>query len=209
MLVRSLLLSLIASLGLSNASQDPAHGYSGPQQRILVARSSYASKCVGKERWAVKTGIDDDVGNVDMSHPTDATVSDLTHKTEPAHKPKTSRVSPVETTVFQVSATLTQYAMENDRDYHLVLKSGRTTMIVEIPDPACVKEGSPFKTKIAKARADFEARFSPTSTFQQTSTPVTVTGVGFFDMKHGKPQVGVARNNIELHPVLDIKFDAP
>jgi len=31
-------------------------------------------------------------------------------------------------------------------------------------------------------------------------------GVGFFDLKHGRPQVGVAANNIELHPVL--KFGA-
>ena len=177
--------------------------------RILLAKSTYASKCVGKERWAVKTGTDDDVGDVDLSRSTDATISVLTHKTEPAHKPRTKRVSPIETTVFHVSATLTQYAMENDRDYHLVLKSGSTTMIAEIPDPKCVKNSSPFKDKITKARSDFEARFRPTSTFQNTKTPVIVTGVGFFDTKHGTPQKGVADNNIELHPVLDIQFGGP
>jgi hypothetical protein len=31
-----------------------------------------------------------------------------------------------------------------------------------------------------------------------------VTGVGFFDVKHGTPQTGVAPNNIELHPVLKL-----
>jgi hypothetical protein len=30
----------------------------------------------------------------------------------------------------------------------------------------------------------------------------SLEGVGFFDLKHGTPQVGVAPNNIELHPVL-------
>jgi hypothetical protein len=32
----------------------------------------------------------------------------------------------------------------------------------------------------------------------------TVTGVGFFDVKHSTPQTGVAPNNIELHPVLRV-----
>jgi hypothetical protein len=36
---------------------------------------------------------------------------------------------------------------------------------------------------------------------------VEVTGVGLFDFFHG--QTGVARNCLELHPVLDIKFPPP
>jgi hypothetical protein len=37
-------------------------------------------------------------------------------------------------------------------------------------------------------------------------TPVTVTGVGFFDRVHG--QTGVAlKNGIELHPILAIEFE--
>jgi hypothetical protein len=35
-------------------------------------------------------------------------------------------------------------------------------------------------------------------------TPAVVTGVGFFDRVHD--QMGVAKNGIELHPILDIKF---
>ena len=38
----------------------------------------------------------------------------------------------------------------------------------------------------------------------ELSVPVTVTDVGFFDVLHG--QEGVARNGIELHPVLMIDF---
>jgi hypothetical protein len=47
-----------------------------------------------------------------------------------------------------------------------------------------------------EAIAPFQARIQPTA--------AVVTGVGFFDRFHG--QTGVAKNVIELHPVLDIEF---
>ena len=39
-----------------------------------------------------------------------------------------------------------------------------------------------------------------TSSFTQLHGTATITGVGFFDFKHG--QTGVAPNAIELHPVV-------
>jgi hypothetical protein len=78
-------------------------------------------------------------------------------------------------------------------------------MIAEIPLPGCVGAGSPFASGISHARAQFNAKFTATTSFQTTSTPVRVTGVGFFDFLHG--QTGVAPNGIELHPVLDIIFN--
>jgi hypothetical protein len=39
---------------------------------------------------------------------------------------------------------------------------------------------------------------------QVEPTAAVVTGVGFFDRVHD--QMGVAKNGIELHPILDIKF---
>jgi hypothetical protein len=42
----------------------------------------------------------------------------------------------------------------------------------------------------------------PSSDFADLKGTATVTGVGFFDVKHSTPQTGVAPNNIELHPVL-------
>jgi hypothetical protein len=47
-----------------------------------------------------------------------------------------------------------------------------------------------------EAIAPFQARIQPTQ--------AVVTGVGFFDRFHG--QTGVAKNVIELHPILDIDF---
>jgi hypothetical protein len=42
----------------------------------------------------------------------------------------------------------------------------------------------------------------PTGTFVNLKGMVTMTGVGFWDIKHR--QTGVAPNAIELHPVLSI-----
>lgn len=51
---------------------------------------------------------------------------------------------------------------------------------------------------------DFDRRYHVTSSWRRLTIAVTVTGVGFFDFKHG--QSGVAPNAIELHPVLGISF---
>ena len=160
----------------------------------------------GVERWAVKTGTDVDARSVDLSSATPTDVATLRSLQPPHPLPAARRIAPTELTVWVVDATLTVFKLETDQDYHLVLtdQSGRT-MIVEIPDPACVGSGSPFASAIAQARAKFDAQLTATPQFQDVSIPVRVTGVGFFDFLHG--QRGVAPNGIELHPVLDIAFN--
>ena len=81
--------------------------------------------------------------------------------------------------------------------------AGRT-MIAEIPSPSCVGPNSPFAAGIAHARAQFDAMFTATTTFQNANVPVQITGVGFFDYFEG--QEGIAPNGIELHPIIDITF---
>src|SRR5205823_1833356 len=71
--------------------------------------------------------------------------------------------------------------------------------------PSCVGAGSPFLSGIQNARAEFDAKFNVTTSFQTVSVPVQIIGVGMFDFLHG--QTGVAPNGIELHPVLDIIFN--
>jgi hypothetical protein len=159
----------------------------------------------GTERWSVKTGTDADVGLVDQSTTWPETVTDMGNWPRPGSLPSNNRIAPYETTVFLVSATLTEYKMESDEDYHLVLVDDNGgTMIAEIPAPHCVAASSPFKDAITNARAQFDAVFHVTTSFQLTNTPVLVTGVAFFDYNHG--QTGAAPNFIELHPVLDIQF---
>jgi hypothetical protein len=158
------------------------------------------------ERWSVKTGTDADVGLVNLNSSTATTIASLRALTAPSTLPANNRVQPTETTVFTLNATLTQYKLETDSDYHLVLQdSSGNTMIIEIPSPNCVGAGSPFGPGISNARSQFDAKYTATSSFQTANIPVAVKGVGFFDFLHG--QTGVAPNGIELHPILNITFN--
>lgn len=168
--------------------------------------SAASTGSCGVERWSVKTGTDPDAGLVDLNNPVRQTIAYLTSLPAPTTIPSNARVQPTETTAFIVDATLTGYKLESDSDYHLILQDSQgRTMIAEIPDPACVGSSSPFKADITNARSEFDAKFNATTSFQSTSIPVEVEGVGFFDYDHG--QTGVAPNAIELHPVLNIIFN--
>ncbi len=80
-------------------------------------------------------------------------------------------------------------------DYQLVLRDDAgKAIIAEIPHPGGVNDVSPFQDYIISARDEFNAVYTPTSTFQKVNVPVTVTGVAFFDFLHG--QTGVTPNGI-------------
>ena len=159
----------------------------------------------GLERWSVKTGTDADAGLINLQSTTQSAVASLTSLQAPATLPANNRIQPTETTVFQLHATLTEYKLEPDSDYHLILSDGSgNSMISEMASPACVGSSSLLLTSIQNARSEFDARYTATSSFQTANVPVTITGVGFFDFLHS--QTGVAPNGIELHPVLDIQF---
>jgi len=164
----------------------------------------YGGAC-GVQRWSVKTGTDSDARSVNLSRVIPTTIGHLDSLRPPASLPDRSRIGPVETAVFQVSASLIRFKQEADSDYHLVLRDdvGRT-MIAEIPAPYCVGGTSPFRGHIAEARARFDSFYSVTSSMHYVRRRITVTGVGFFDYEHG--QSGVAPNAIELHPVLSVQF---
>lgn len=172
---------------------------------LLVVPSALFAQC-GVERWSVKTGTDADVSKVNLNSPSSTTIAALRSPAAPSPIPANNRVSPWETTEWILNATLTQYKLESDSDYHLVLQDANgLTMIVEIPSPSCVGAGSPFLAGITNARNQFNARFTATTSFQTANIPVQIKGVGMFDFLHG--QTGVAPNGIELHPVLDVIFN--
>jgi len=160
----------------------------------------------GVERWSVKTGTDPDAHLVALGTVAPTNIAHLRALPAPAQPPLNRRIRPVETTVWGLDATLVRYKQEDDSDYHLVLSdAGGRTMIAEIPAPACVGASSPFLPVIRAVRAAFTAAFHPTTaSFQGVAVKVHVTGVGFFDVKHG--QSGVAPNAIELHPILSIQW---
>src|SRR5712692_670840 len=171
---------------------------------VVWSNSASAASC-GVERWSVKTGTDPDAGLVNTAAVTRSSVAAMDAQPKPSSLPANARIMPTETTVYSITATLTLFKLEDDSDYHLVLTDTvGDTMIVETPLPACVGDKSPFKSAIASTRAKFDAAYTATTSFKTANVPVTVTGVGFFDLLHG--QTGVAPNGIELHPLLDISF---
>lgn len=162
------------------------------------------AQCSG-ERWNVKIGKDPDASLVNLNSATSTTIATLQGLSKPGTLPDNGRISPTETTTWVLNATLVKYAKSFDSDYHMVFSdSAGRTMIAEIPDPGCVGSSSPFAAGIAHARAQFDAMFTATTTFQNANVPVQITGVGFFDYFEG--QEGIAPNGIELHPIIDITF---
>jgi hypothetical protein len=172
---------------------------------FAVAAGAAWAQC-GVERWSVKTGTDADVAQVNTSVSTTTTIANMRALTAPGTLPANNRVAPTETTVYVINATLTEYKLESDSDYHIVIQDASgNTMITEIPSPSCVGTGSPFASAISAARSKFDAQLNATTSFQTANIPVQIKGVGFFDFLHG--QTGVAPNGVELHPVLDINFN--
>jgi Phosphoesterase family/Bacterial Ig domain len=172
---------------------------------LLVLPSNLLAQC-GVERWSVKTGTDADAGMVNLNAPMNTTIANMRAFPTPNPIPANNRVSPAETTLWVINATLTLFKLESDSDYHLVIQDASgNTMITEIPAPSCVGSSSPFLSGITKARSEFDARFTATTSFQTANIPVQITGVGMFDFPHG--QTGAAPNQIEFHPVLDVIFN--
>src|SRR5258706_240779 len=172
---------------------------------LFVSAPQLLAQC-GVERWSVKTGTDADKGLVNLGSSTATTIATMRSWTAPSPIPANNRVAPYETTQWVLNATLTQYKLESDSDYHLVLQDGSgNTLIAEIPTPYCVGSGSIFATGIQNARNEFDANYTATSSFKTANVPVQVKGVGMFDFLHG--QTGVAPNGIEIHAVLDIVFN--
>src|SRR5450759_851124 len=182
--------------------QNPAVDSAVENDQLRPNLASSTGAC-GVERWSVKTVADADTGLVNLGSVTQTSIGTMRSYAKPATLPANNRISPQETTLYSIDATLTAYKLETDSDYHLVIQDSSGTMITEIPDPACAG-GSAFASGIQSARNEFDAAYNPTSTFKFANIPVRVRGIGFFDFLHG--QTGVAPNGIELHPVLDIIF---
>ncbi len=93
----------------------------------LLAAPHLFAQC-GVERWSVKTGTDADKGLVNVASSSSTTIATMRSWPTPSPIPANNRVSPYETTQWVLNATLTQYKLESDSDYHLVLQdaSGNT-----------------------------------------------------------------------------------
>jgi hypothetical protein len=193
-----------------------------------------AQTCGGTERWQVKVGADSGSDSVRLEPLVQTTLQDAIRLSQPHLPPSSDNDTrlPEERHVYRLSGHLVEFKQEagssGDSDYHLVIADDTLqftndadrhgpghSLIAEIPDPGCIpgKHGDPdvasrFSDEIACVRAKMDAKFPDANKdgkfFDTGDTPVTITGVGFFDRAHG--QTGRARNNLEIHPLLDIDF---
>ena len=202
---------------------------------LLCSASTALGQCGGEERWAVKDGSDASAGQVDFGNIASKTLLQLVKLKQPKLPgDNTTRILPQEATVVRVQARLIQWKLEDDADYHLVLTDdtknftpagGKPTghsIIGEIPDPNCVAGShddfgtqSPFlqitgasPMGIATARQDLDDAF-PNADLSggwndAGGARVELVGVTFYDRAHG--QVSRAPNNLEIHPIVSIKF---
>jgi hypothetical protein len=155
--------------------------YSGSSTSSDTA--SHSAAC-GVERWTVKTLQD----RPTLLRSRATTIHFLV--TRPAPHPLPTTRLPFERHIYTVVATVTLVRQETDSDLHVVLQAGGEHMIAEAPSPSCDSMATAFRRKqmrVARNHVRLCAR-------------ARVTGVAFFDFKHG--QTGVAPNAIELHPIL-------
>jgi hypothetical protein len=197
--IRPLALALLAGLAVNACAAPVAPGDEEDNEALQAS-----GRC-GVERWSIKTGTDAAASTVNMAAQ-DTTIAALRAAPVPAGNASSSarHAGTPETQLWRLAATLVQYKVENDSDYHLEIKDAAgATMIAEIPAPSCVS-GGPWLSGITAARAAMDAKYMVGGSFQAANVPVVLTGVGFFDLLHG--QTGVAPNGIELHAVLSICF---
>ena len=192
----------------------------GPAQGAVLQNKAPAVIGCPVARYSVRFGRDADANLIDLSASTRTTVAEMRSWPAPSILPPANRISPYETTVLALEATLIEYRQERDldgSDYRLVLadESGRT-IIARISSTECAEGRGPgepgselpesrFLESIGVSRAEFAALLSPTTTVERVSIPIRVLGIGMFDSLSG--QDGEAPNGIELCPVLAIFFD--
>jgi hypothetical protein len=179
--------------------------------------------CPGSERWSIKTLTDSAAGSVNYAHPVVKTVAELAAQdpaklVPPVHIGASTPRLALEKVVYRVKVRLVKAKVEGggsgDEDIHLVIADAHPpgqpdgpTMIAELPKAGCAPESRSVEAaQMDKARTAFVAACGTPPTGQpvvyKPTATATITGVGFFDLKHGTPQLGRAPHDRELHPVL-------
>jgi hypothetical protein len=188
---------------------------------LFLAVVASADEKVGQERWDVKTLTDSRAaGIIDTKQPT--TVAKLALLRPPASVADDSPrgLGPEEWNTYRVVGYLRGFNLETDGDYEVMLSDSpksdkndparKTLLCVEIVKPEYVGKKA-AASQIAKFRAvrkQFEKIAQVKGgkvayTWLRRPVKVEVTGVGFWDERHGQRGLW---NAFELHPVTGIKL---
>jgi hypothetical protein len=199
---------MITALGAAAPAQPSASATDAIAGLAVPAAAQAATAC-GSWRWPVKTGADATRYRVSGTL-TYTSVGYLDRLTRPASfgsYAQDHRIKWPEFRTWQISrVTLVAVKLEDDGDLHLRLRSSTgQQMIAEIPRPGCVSPVSRWKTGITSARYAVTSRY-PVSLYSwhYIYRSISIRGLGFFDEEHNV--TGAAPNDIELHPVINIRF---
>ena len=161
------------------------------------------NKCGGEERWEQKVLIDEKTGDINttLSFTTIKDMNDIS--TSNLEIKKNTERQDIEKQVYTIKDCFITHAIrEDDNDIHIVIEDGQKhTMIAEIPDTKCKDaKSSEFVDDFRNARKNFLKYQNVYNHYK-----FDITGVLFVDKKHSKPPTGNGKNNVELHPVIDLK----
>jgi len=172
---------------------------------LLILPSIQEDPCGGKNRWDVKTLTD--ISARSMSYKKiGSSIRKLRTIKAPSNITNSLVRQPEEKNLYSITCYITEYKIEEDGDFHLVLmdtKDSNITMVGEIPDPECgVMIDCPKLVDIQTVRNEFYNKYRMPKK-RVAPGKYQVTGMFFFDKPHG--QLGGAPNGAELHPILSIK----
>lgn len=160
------------------------------------ASADYTGYC-GQELADKKQLRDASASQINFT-PQNTTIAQLDSIKQSDTPPRTG----TEFNTYTMTVHLDKMKAEADSDIHVGISDGQGhTMIAEFIAPQC-DAGLPHAAEIAQARANLfaECGVATNSFTTLTGQTATITGVAFFDKKHG--QFDVASNGVELHPVL-------
>lgn len=160
-------------------------------------------KCGGEENWKKKVMIDKDASSADSFYQ-ETTIAELLKINTKLPQNKYGEDKPrmeIEKRLYKIRhCFITDVLRENDNDLHLVIEDGNGNhMIAEIPDATCPD------AKKSEWSGNFEEVRGIMLKYANNYRHYlfTVTGFLFVDKSHG--QTGRAPNNVELHPIIELK----
>lgn len=160
-------------------------------------------KCGGKERWEQKVMIDTEASEIEETYQ-ETTIEELLKINTKTQENKYTESRPrmkIEKQIYKIKhCFITDVLRENDNDLHLVIEDGNGNHIIaEIPDASCPDaQQSEWSGYFESSRA-MMLRYANNYRHYM----FTITGILFVDKSHG--QTGRAPNNLEIHPILEIK----
>lgn len=155
--------------------------------------------CNGNTRREIKLLTDAAALQIDTAA-TLITIEDFGNISVPEVDRETGRQT-IEFKRYTIRATVDKLKRERDGDFHIRLTDGTNFLITEAANPGCVyASSSPFVNDFTRVRDFISANENSLE-----GKEITVTGIAFIDIDHHyKRKQG--KNNMELHPILDIHF---